>query len=55
MTLPLPTVAVCSICNQPIRLEACKSDENGKPVHEECYLQRLMGSLNDPPSAQHTE
>jgi len=35
----------CSVCKQSIRLETAKSDENGKPVHEDCYMTRLMASL----------
>ena len=36
---------ICSICKQPIQLEAANSDENGRAVHEDCYLQRLMALL----------
>lgn len=36
---------ICSICKQPIRLETAKTDENGKAVHEDCYLQHLMAML----------
>jgi hypothetical protein len=46
---------ICSICNEPIRLETSKTDENGQSVHEDCYIQRLLASLNDPPNPQHTE
>jgi hypothetical protein len=36
---------ICSVCQQPVRLETAKADENGKAVHEDCYLQRLMALL----------
>jgi hypothetical protein len=45
---------VCSICQQPIQLETSKTDEKGKPIHEDCYVQRLLASLQDPPNPQHT-
>ena len=52
MPHPLPR---CAICQEPVRLETAKTDEDGKPVHEDCYLQRLMASLQDPPSPEHTQ
>lgn len=43
----------CSICNESVKLETAKIDENGKPVHEECYGQqiRLRKSIRPPPEA----
>jgi hypothetical protein len=38
MTSAYPTVFNCSICNKPVDLETAKTDENGKTVHEECYV-----------------
>jgi hypothetical protein len=38
-TLQLVT---CHICNEPIPLEASKTDESGLAVHEQCYLLRLQ-------------
>ena len=32
---------LCSICNQPVPLEAAKTQEQGLAVHEECYLLKL--------------
>jgi hypothetical protein len=38
-----PEVLLCSICDLPINLELDRStDENGKPVHEICYLRKLV-------------
>ena len=31
----------CSICAEPISLELNKVDEDGKPMHEECYVAKL--------------
>jgi hypothetical protein len=28
----------CALCNQRVELETAKTDENGKAVHEECYV-----------------
>jgi hypothetical protein len=27
----------CSICNKPLTLETTKTDDAGRPVHEDCY------------------
>jgi hypothetical protein len=34
-------VATCALCNSPVELETCKTDERGKAVHEECYVRKL--------------
>jgi len=31
----------CTICEQPIPIETAKTDDNGHPIHEECYLLRV--------------
>jgi hypothetical protein len=31
----------CKICGKPIDLRADPADENGKAVHEDCYLKRI--------------
>jgi hypothetical protein len=35
-------VRACWICGKPCRLEDCKIDEQGLPVHEECYVAKLV-------------
>jgi hypothetical protein len=46
----------CPFCNQPVDLTRDKyADENGKVMHESCYVRRLMSSQNDPPDPHHTE
>jgi hypothetical protein len=31
----------CILCNEPVPLDSSKTDEDGKAVHEECYLLRM--------------
>ena len=31
----------CWICGSPCRLEDCKTDEQGLPVHGDCYVRRV--------------
>ena len=31
----------CVICNKPVRLDECKLNDLGEPVHEDCYVERL--------------
>jgi hypothetical protein len=39
---------VCSICNQAINLELDRcTDEAGKPVHEICYLRKVVPITQD--------
>ncbi len=38
----------CAICGNPISLEDAKVTENGKPVHEECYVAKLRLGKHDP-------
>jgi hypothetical protein len=33
----------CVICNKPVDLRTAKTNEAGKPVHEECYVLRQQG------------
>ena len=46
----------CPICNKAIKLERDRyADENGKVMHESCYVQRLAMSRNDPPDPHHAD
>ena len=46
----------CHICNQPVDLTTDPyTDEDGKTVHENCYIKRLMSTQNDPPDPHHAE
>jgi hypothetical protein len=31
----------CIICRQPVNVEQCKTDQLGRPVHENCYVSPL--------------
>jgi hypothetical protein len=31
----------CALCNEPVQLETSKTDEDGKAIHEECYVRKL--------------
>jgi|HubBroStandDraft_6_1064221.scaffolds.fasta_scaffold04708_6 hypothetical protein len=37
----------CIICKQSVNLEQSKTDEHGRPVHENCYVS-LLSSQNRP-------
>jgi hypothetical protein len=39
----------CSICNEFVQLETAKVDDVGKPVHEECYVQKVSLKSTRPP------
>jgi hypothetical protein len=32
----------CCICGKPLSLESCKFEERGQPVHEDCYVAKLV-------------
>ena len=46
---PQPNFLLCQLCGGPVALESCKTDENGKAVHDECYAK----SLAEPESTEH--
>jgi hypothetical protein len=31
----------CAVCNGPVELETCNTDERGSAVHEECYVRKM--------------
>jgi len=42
----------CALCRKPVDLLIdLSADENGKAVHEECYVKRLTSSSNNPTAA----
>jgi hypothetical protein len=44
----------CRLCNTPINLfRDLFADENGKIMHETCYVRRLISSRNYPPDTHH--
>jgi hypothetical protein len=38
MTLFIPHIPTCHLCNKPVPLQAAKTDATGRTVHEGCYL-----------------
>lgn len=38
---PDTTALLCRICGKAISVELAKADSDGKPVHEECYTQKV--------------
>jgi hypothetical protein len=40
-------VPACAICDKPVPLETAKSDEDGRPVHEQCYVLKLKQSPSE--------
>ena len=38
---------LCAICFQPVDLKKSKNDEDGRPVHEDCYAMKIK-SLDKP-------
>jgi len=39
----------CTICAKPVDLQTdLHADENGKAVHEDCYVKRVVAPQNSP-------
>src|SRR5207302_8428645 len=38
---PTTRTAHCPVCNKDVSLEAAKTDEDGRALHEECYILKL--------------
>jgi hypothetical protein len=47
---PTPRFAICHLCNEPVELETSKTDEDGKAVHEDCYLRNIRVKQSTTPS-----
>jgi hypothetical protein len=45
---PLPHYPRCPICTLPVNMENCKTDENGRAVHEECYVLKIKATSKKP-------
>lgn len=43
---------VCSICSVPLPLESSRTDEQGKGVHEECYVRKTIRGSHSPNAIQ---
>ena len=47
---PFPEIP-CTVCRKPVDLTIdLSADENGKAVHQECYIKRVMSSRHDTPA-----
>jgi len=42
---PAKKPAACPICKQAVSLERCKTDENGRAIHEDCYVRKICSSI----------
>jgi len=40
-TLPKRSAPLCPVCNEAVDLTVAKTDEDGRAIHEECYLRKL--------------
>jgi len=48
---PFPEIP-CALCSNPVKLISdLSADENGKAVHEECYVKRITSSSSSPAAA----
>jgi hypothetical protein len=43
---------VCSICSIPLPLETSRTDEDGRGVHEECYVRKIVSRFRTASSLQ---
>lgn len=39
------TAVPCTICNRLVRLDECKVNDLGEPVHEDCLVERLKEEI----------
>jgi hypothetical protein len=37
----IPKTQTCNICNKPVEPDIAVTDQDGKPVHEECYVLKV--------------
>ena len=35
-------VLKCALCNKPVQVENCKTDAEGRAVHDECYVAKVV-------------
>jgi|HubBroStandDraft_6_1064221.scaffolds.fasta_scaffold785987_2 hypothetical protein len=46
---------LCGICNKPVELDIAVTDQDGKPVHEECYVLKVrQEDAKKPPESRKT-
>ena len=42
----------CTICGKPVRLEECKVNDLGQPVHETCLAERMAEEVKKTPDSR---
>lgn len=42
---PARKQATCPICKRPVSLEQCKTDEDGRAIHEGCYVRKICSGM----------
>jgi len=45
---------ICAICGESVEVITCVTDEFGKPVHEQCYAEKVARE-KQPPHSSHSE
>ena len=57
IAVPNHSILVCRICNKPIRLEegGISTDENGKALHTNCYVNEIIENRKRDESANSKE
>ena len=46
----IPKPQTCNICNKPVEPAVAVTDQDGKPVHEECYVLKMrLKEAREPP------
>ncbi len=52
---PFPEIP-CKLCAKAVDLTVdLSADENGKAVHEDCYVEHITGSRRNPPTTMMTD
>jgi hypothetical protein len=46
---------VCKICGETVDLAVERYKDDGKPIHEMCYIRRFQTETQNPPSSDNAE
>jgi len=44
--IPVPLIA-CAICGQPVDISEAKTDGEGRAVHEECFVSKVISKPSE--------
>jgi hypothetical protein len=47
-----PFEITCAICNKPVDITTTKTNDRGKAVHEECYVQQALKDATRPTTSR---